>query len=102
MRERIDEEQLQPAHGERGRHGRRGKCSGSAAADTACGRVLQIINTHLIFNPKRGDIKLLQLAMLLNRAADELKADNMTSTAPSAADVATDPNDGNRVAGEII
>jgi hypothetical protein len=36
------------------------------------GRYVQLINTHLLFNQKRGDIKLLQLAMLLARAAEVL------------------------------
>lgn len=58
--------------GGRGSRGGRNEHPGSNAV--GAGKVLQVVNTHLIFNPKRGDIKLMQLAMLLNRAAAELKA----------------------------
>lgn len=33
------------------------------------GPSVRVLNTHLIYNPKRGDVKLLQIGMLLNRPA---------------------------------
>eukprot|EP00047_Mylnosiga_fluctuans_P019165 m.79575 g.79575 ORF g.79575 m.79575 type:complete len:570 (+) comp8008_c0_seq5:183-1892(+) len=36
-------------------------------ARTTPPRVLCVANTHILFDPRRGDIKLLQVAMLLNR-----------------------------------
>ena len=36
---------------------------------TGTGHLLRVLNTHLIFNKNRGDIKLLQIATLLGKAA---------------------------------
>lgn len=47
----------------------------------ALGPVLCVVNTHLLFNPRRGDVKLAQLAILLaevDQVVQTLKASGMS------------------------
>lgn len=58
---------LQEREGGKGGKERKGGGEEEEGTGRGRGRTLIVANTHLLFNPRRGDVKLAQLQMLLGR-----------------------------------